>query len=45
LVELHSTYVGCSERCAEAIVSERRLEAMPIEPTAGVHFATDDINP
>jgi hypothetical protein len=43
-VDLHSTYVGCSELCADVIVSDQRLEALPIEPTAGISFASDDVN-
>ncbi len=35
-VDLMSTFVGCSESCAEAIVAEERLEAVPIDRNAWV---------
>ncbi len=43
-VDLDSTYVGCSEACAEAITASGALEAMRIDPASGISNASDELN-
>ncbi len=44
-VDLESTYIGGSRECVDQLLEDGRLEALPTEPTHGVTWASDQINP
>jgi hypothetical protein len=44
-IDLDTTYVGCNERTAAAIVGHAGLEALKVDPTSGVAFDSDERNP
>jgi hypothetical protein len=44
-VDLVSTYIGGSRRCVQAIVDHPRLEATAVEPSDGIAYDGDAINP
>jgi len=43
-IDLHSTYVGGDTACTEELAAQRELEALPVDPTTGVSFASDTLN-
>jgi len=44
-IDLNTTYVGCSEQAAVAIVGQDALEALEVDPAAGIAFDSDERNP
>jgi len=44
-IDLRSTYVGCSQACADELVAHPELEAYAIDPGAGIAWASDTVNP
>jgi hypothetical protein len=44
-IDLKTTYIGCSEACRDALTAAADLEAMPIDPTTGISWKSDLLNP
>lgn len=44
-VDLNTTYVGGSSAAIKAVLTDERLEALPVPDTQGVAWDTDTINP
>ena len=44
-IDLNSTYVACSDACADEIVAVPEVEALTIDPATGIDFASDVLNP
>lgn len=44
-IDLRSTYVGCSQACADELLAHPELEAYAIDPGAGIAWASDTVNP
>lgn len=44
-IDLRSTYVGCSQACANALLAQPDFEAYPIDAGAGITWASDTVNP
>jgi hypothetical protein len=44
-VDLESTYIGASAACIDELLSTPGLEVLRVEPTHGVTWAADEINP
>jgi hypothetical protein len=44
-IDLKTTYVACSQACCDAIAAVSALEALPIDPTTGVSWKSDLMNP
>jgi hypothetical protein len=44
-VDAMSTYVGGTRACIAELTAHRDLEAMTIEPSDGVTWASDQLNP
>lgn len=40
-----STYIGCSRACADELLAREELEAYAIDPTTGIGWASDTVNP
>jgi hypothetical protein len=44
-IDLNSTYVGCGDACADEIIAVPEVEALTIDPSTGIDFASDVLNP
>ncbi len=44
-IDLNTTYIGCSEACGDAILAATELEALRIDPSAGISWRSDPLNP
>lgn len=44
-IDLNTTYIGCDDACRAAILEEAILEALPIDPAAGIDWRSDPVNP
>lgn len=44
-IDLHDTYIACGEACRAELLASPELEALDIDPTVGVTWRTDTINP
>lgn len=44
-IDLITTYIGCSEACRDDLVAIPDLEAMGIDPTTGIDWYSDHVNP
>jgi hypothetical protein len=44
-IDLNTTYIGCDHACRDAILAIPDLEALEIDPAAGISWLTDPINP
>lgn len=44
-IDLMSTYVGCSRRCADELLAVPALETYEVRSTDGIDFASDTVNP
>lgn len=44
-IDLNTTYIGCDETCRDGLLSLTEIEAMAIEPSAGIDFRSDLLNP
>jgi hypothetical protein len=44
-VDLNTTYVGCGDVCRDAITHTPSLEALAIDPAAGIDWRSDRVNP
>jgi hypothetical protein len=43
-IDLNTTYVGCDNDCRDAILSVPDLEALEIDPAAGIDWRSDPVN-
>lgn len=43
-IDLNTTYLGCSQECAEAVIARAGIEATAIPPTTGIAFDSDAVN-
>lgn len=43
-IDLVSTYIGCNEALAQAIIRDATLEALPVSPTTRVDDSADGVN-
>lgn len=43
-IDLNTTYVGCNETCRAKILTAPGLEALPIDPRAGIDWRSDPVN-
>jgi hypothetical protein len=44
-IDLNTTYVGCTDACRDEIVASPDLEAWAIDPSAGIDWRSDPVNP
>jgi hypothetical protein len=44
-IDLNTTYIGCDDACRDALLRTGTLEVFSIEPTAGIDYSSDPINP
>ena len=44
-IDLDSTYIGCTERCADALLAQPQLEAIDIQAATGISRDSDTQNP
>jgi hypothetical protein len=44
-IDLNTTYLGCSETCRDDLLAARDLEGLEIDPTTGISWLSDTINP
>jgi hypothetical protein len=44
-IDLNSTYIGCDDACADAILAERSIEALVLAPSTGIDWRSDPLNP
>jgi hypothetical protein len=44
-VDLQTTYLGASAVCVEQLLTDERLEVMPVTPEQSVTIDADTINP
>jgi hypothetical protein len=44
-VDLNTTYIGGSEACSRELVERPELEALQIDPSSGITFDSDPVNP
>jgi hypothetical protein len=44
-IDLNTTYLGCTDACRDEIVASPDLEAWAIEPSAGIDWRSDPVNP
>lgn len=44
-IDLNTTYIGCSEACRDEILATPELEALAIDPTVGIDWRSDPVNP
>lgn len=44
-IDLNTTYIGCDTACRDEILALPELEALPIDPTTGVTWRSDLLNP
>jgi hypothetical protein len=44
-IDLNTTYIGCTEACLNDMVESPILDALPIDPTTGISFVSDLVNP
>ncbi len=44
-VDLDTTYIGCAAGCRDQLVARPELEALPIDPSNGITFDSDRLNP
>jgi hypothetical protein len=43
-LDLNTTYIGCDDACAEAILAAPELEVLAIDPATGIDFDSGVIN-
>jgi hypothetical protein len=44
-IDLNTTYIGCDDACRDAILALPGVEALEIDPAAGISWLSDTINP
>jgi hypothetical protein len=44
-IDLDTTYIGCGRTCANELLRVPELEALPIDPSTGIDYASDALNP
>ncbi len=44
-IDINTTYIACAEPCRDDIVALPELEAFEIDPTTGIGYASDRVNP
>jgi hypothetical protein len=44
-IDLDSTYIGCSEETAAALLADPRLETWPVNASDAIAWDSDTINP
>jgi hypothetical protein len=44
-IDLNTTYIGCNDACRDAILGNASLEALAIDPAAGIDWRSDPVNP
>jgi hypothetical protein len=44
-IDLNTTYVGCDDACRDAILALPGVEALVIDPAAGISWRSDPLNP
>jgi hypothetical protein len=44
-IDLNTTYIGCAEACRDAIRALPGIEALEIDPEAGISWLSDSLNP
>ncbi|MES1247995.1 MAG: hypothetical protein ABUS54_10020, partial [Actinomycetota bacterium] len=44
-IDLNTTYIGCSAACRDELLSTPELEALAIDPTIGISWTSDTMNP
>jgi hypothetical protein len=44
-IDLKTTYIGCSRACRDELLAMSELEAMEIDPSTGIAYLSDSLNP
>jgi len=44
-IDLNTTYIGCDDACRDTILALPGVEALEIDPAAGISWLSDPINP